>query len=332
MPPASPRVAVAVLVGCCALWGLTFPIMPVLSAALARVDVARPEGLQGDLALAATTNAWRFAWAAIVALPLAWSCLRRPGARRDLGGGLAIAACVAGGLLLQNAGLRYLLPSTSGVLTALYVLFGPLAQALVLRRRVGAATWIAAGLALGGISILAWGGDAGRTDGSHIVTPPFPFAGEALTILGSLVFTGHILAVDRFGARGEPARVALAMFVGVAVFSALIALVSGGGSLLAPEVQARLACDPTWLAAFATLVVLCTVVTMTLMNRFQPAIPPAAATVVYCLEPVFATLASLVLGQERLTTATTFGGGLVIGGMALVALRRRPAGDAHTAA
>jgi drug/metabolite transporter (DMT)-like permease len=56
------------------------------------------------------------------------------------------------------------------------------------------------------------------------------------------------------------------------------------------------------------------------MNACQPLVAPARATVIYCLEPVFALLASLGFGQETLTGLTCLGGAIVIGAALMVSL------------
>ena len=48
------------------------------------------------------------------------------------------------------------------------------------------------------------------------------------------------------------------------------------------------------------------------MNASQPHVSPAVASVVYCMEPVFATMWSVFFRTESLTALTFVGGGLVI--------------------
>ena len=45
----------------------------------------------------------------------------------------------------------------------------------------------------------------------------------------------------------------------------------------------------------ATLVTFSSVLALHMMNTFQPRVSPAIASVVYCTEPLFGTLASLAL-------------------------------------
>ena len=57
------------------------------------------------------------------------------------------------------------------------------------------------------------------------------------------------------------------------------------------------------------------------MNTFQPKVSPATASVVYCSEPLFAAMFSVLLGTERLTLLTVVGGGAVLAAVLTVAAR-----------
>ena len=117
------------------------------------------------------------------------------------------------------------------------------------------------------------------------------------------------------------------MFVTVMTLSGIVAVSAGGAKALTSVIDSQLLCNWHWLAAAAGLVILCSVLTLILMNAFQPAISAAVASVIYCLEPVCAAGFSVVLGQERLTTITVIGGGLVVAATLLLALSRNKISD-----
>jgi drug/metabolite transporter (DMT)-like permease len=312
-PPIDPRLASLVLAGCCVLWGLSFPMIALMMEGLGRHGV-------DSLAAASLGNAWRFSAAALAMLALTAASMGRLN-RRELVGGALLGLAVSLGMCLQSLGLRWVLPSVSGLITAMVVVLTPLAQALILRRAVGWPTILAAATALVGTVILTAGGASSTTAGSLTVAPPFPYAGEIITGLGTLCFTVHILLIDRFGPGTDPMRLTTVMVVCVAVACTVLALV-GQAPVFDAALLATLAGETRWLLSMLALALLCTVGALSLMNRFQPAVDPARATVIYCLEPVFALLWSLALGQERMTWATAVGGVLVIG--AALSVARRP--------
>jgi drug/metabolite transporter (DMT)-like permease len=234
-------------------------------------------------------------------------------------GGLCVGAFFSAGIVLQIVGLRFVLPSISGILTTLVVVFTPISQAWFLRRRVGAVTWCAVVIALIGTVILSLPNQAAVAQYNLVVKPPFPWFGEMLTIGCALMFTGQILTLDRIASVIDVRHLTWIMFATTAIVSMAIGLCFGGGAIFSGAVVKTLAADPLWLGATAILVVFSSAIAFHLMNVFQPRISPAAASVIYCLEPVFATAWSVLLGTEMLTMITFGGGAVVLAAVLLVA-------------
>jgi len=310
--------AVLVLGACCVFWGVSFPAMQYavhrLEAAVS--SHAEPGAMAGTVAISATFNAWRFGAAALLYGLITFPAQRGHG-RHEIAGGLWIGALFAGGMLLQVHGLRYTLPSVSGFLTALAVVFAPAAQALLLRRRVGGETWAAVAIAVGGMAMLSAADSASA--GALAQRPPVHALGEMLTVAGAVLFTGQILAVDHFGRRGNTMRLTLVMFMCTALLSLLTGLSAGGQALYRAPVLAALAADGPFIGAMLVLVVFSSVLALHLMNAYQPRVAPATATVVYCLEPVMATAFSAALGAERLLWSTAAGGAVILAAVMIVA-------------
>jgi drug/metabolite transporter (DMT)-like permease len=212
------------------------------------------------------------------------------------------------------------LPSVSAFITALAVVFAPIGQGFVLKERVGGRIWAAVALAMAGTVLLAQG-DAQQ--GTLASKPPLPYLGEALTLLGTMVFTCQIIAVDRLAPKANVARMTLIMLLAVAVANAVGGLALAGRSIYQPAVLKALALDNTFLWVMPTLVVFSTVAALHLMNIYQPRIAPAAACVVYCLEPVFGTMFSVALQTEALMRNTVFGGVVVLAAVLVVARAER---------
>lgn len=311
------RLAVALLALCCVCWGYSFPVMKVAVAAFERHLPAGGATAARELAVNATFLGWRFALAAV----LYWALTRgqqRGYSKADVRGGLAVGLAFTAGMTAQIAGLRYALPSVSGFLTALAVVFAPLGQAFVLRRRVGGLTWLAVGVAVAGIAILS----LPQPEAVKTLPPaagPLPFFGEGLTILGALLFTGQIMALDRYGQEAHPARLTLVMFVTTALASTALGALLYGKPIYNGEFLRAVTADHSFQWSMSTLIVFSSAIAMHLMNAYQPAIPPAKACVVYCLEPVFATLFSVLFQTEEPTVATVFGGAVILAAVLLVA-------------
>jgi drug/metabolite transporter (DMT)-like permease len=314
--------AVLVLVFCCVLWGWSFPTMQYASRAFDShaIGHTEPSPLE-TLGTRALLNGVRFFLAVLLYGLITWRDQRKF-ARREVLGGITVGLCFGGGMLLQVLGLAWARPSVSGFLTSLAVVFAPLAQAWILRRTVGGMVWAAVGLALAGIVLLAWPNPA-AAQGGLTTSPPLPLLGEVLTVLGSMVFTVQILAVDHYGARVNPKRLTSLMLATCSALNLAVAAGLSGGRLLLPEVLGPIAIDSTVWWSLGSLVLFSSVLAIPLMNTFQPRLSPATASVVYCSEPLFATLFSVALGAEQLTSLTLAGGGAVMVAVLLVAAQSR---------
>jgi len=348
----TPRRAVVLLALCCVAWGLSFPGMQLALAELGRVDHGHA-GVGDELARRATFNAWRFLAATALYAALTWR-RQRAGDVRAWRGGTLIGGVFALGLFLQNAGLAWCLPSVSAMLTALSVLLAPLVQRVVLRRPLPPGTLPAVALALIGCAVLGLPNPGAGAMHSVVAVPPLPLLGELLTIAGMLLFTAQILAVDHWGRSGsstsshegtsalggdatagaspgtvaparpiDPAVLTLAMFATTTLVSAAIGLAAGGGRLHSPAVVVSVLADPTFALWSAAIVLFSSVAAFHVMNRAQPILSPATASVVYCLEPLCATLWSVAVATERLTWITALGGALVTAAVLVVARRAR---------
>lgn len=307
-------VPIVMLVVCCLLWGFSFPIAQHSAAIMERA------GGSDQLATAVRPafNALRFGVAGLVYLLLTLPH-QRQFSRADLLGGASVGVFFTLGLFLQLVGLRYTTPSVSAFLTALAVVFAPLAQACILKRKVSGTMWLSVILATGGTALLSWPGADSLGANSFVEKPPIPLLGEILTVLASGMFTLQILALDRYGQSANPVRLTLIMFGVCGLLSALMACVWGGASLFSPAVLCALGGNVSFAWMFISLVLLCSLAAMHLMNKYQPLIAPAAATVIYCLEPVFATAYSGLLGAESITLLTLAGGGIILLAVLLIA-------------
>jgi len=276
-----------------------------------------------SLAIRATFNGWRFGLAALSYLLLTHSRQGRY-STSDYIGGLAVGLSFGLGIFLQILGLRYTLPSISGFLTSLAVIFAPLAQSLLFRRSVGVRTWFAVLIAVVGILILSQPNPQAASTHTVILQPPLPHLGEILTILGSLLFTAQVLSLDHFGQTANSIHLTTLMLFVCAAVNLLGGLSIAGRQLYHFSILRLLFTTPAFIAQLAILIAFSSVVALHLMNRFQPLVSAATASVIYCAEPVFVVLFSVALGSERFTTTTALGGALTLLAVLIVTLASPP--------
>lgn len=318
--PASRR-AVWALLCVTVLWGLTFVWMKQgIETAERRLG---PAGATAGIGLFMSL---RFGLAALgmLALPAVRRGLVRDrtgeherGAAR-LGvwtGGGVIGGLLLAGFLLQMFGLRGVSAPVSAFLTSLYVVFTALLTAARARRVPGLALLAGAALATFG---------AGFIQGP----PQLSFGpAEWLTVGCAFAFAVHILATEHVTLRVAPLPVTFTTFAWVTLGS-LATLAWGALGPGAPTpadlgepgaegglagALVGLALDPAFATPMLLSCLLATVLALSLMNTYQRELEPVRAAILYAVEPVWASLAALGLGQADVDRW------LVIGGVALVA-------------
>jgi len=290
------------LIGTCALWGVSFPVMKALGLQLS----ARAPGISTWF-VAATTVVLRFGLGAVL---LAISSYSRP-TKDELVQGCAIALFSAVGMLLQMDALNFSPASTSAFLTQGYIVIIPLVGALSARTWPPAKTIVCVCVSALGLSLLSGFDWVNLRLGR----------GETETLLAACSFAVQILFLDHRGYRSNRSPVVTqVMFVCVALVLAPIALFT----MRTPAEVTLLFSTPMALGLLFILCVPCTVIAFSWMNRYQPQLSASEAGIIYGAEPLFASLLSLFLpglfsglanidyANEVLGESLLVGGGLVI--------------------
>ena len=292
------------LVGCTALWALSFPAMKAL--ALTQQGVLPQSGSWFFTSLSVT---YRFGVAGVVLWLLGFRQMRTV-RRLEVEQGMLLAAFGGVGILFQMDGLAYTSASTSAFLTQGYCVFIPVWLALVHRQWPSRKTFLCIALVLAGVAVLA-----------EINLHSFRLGrGEIETLIASFLFTGQILGLNhpRYAAN-RPLCLTTVMLLGTALVSAPFACAT------APDASAWLRAydSPAACGFLGIIIVFCTLAAFMVMNIWQRHVTATEAGLVYCAEPVFASLLALFLPgifsswagihypNETLTTRLLIGGGLI---------------------
>jgi drug/metabolite transporter (DMT)-like permease len=317
-PESQHRRAILMLVLTTVFWGISFPVIKSLIA-LNRALMMDA----GSWFVTAEALAPRFLLAAalMLAVQAVWGG-RRP-ARGEIKQGIGLGVFAAGGTLFQTDGMQYTAASTSAFLTQFYAILIPIWFALRERRSPGAVIWTGCALVLLGVGVLGhfnW-----RTLGLG--------RGEWETLLSSIFFMGQILWIEkREFAGNRPASTTLVMFA----FQAVVFL--GLAAASAPHARSLVVPweSPPWVSLTLTLTVVCTIGAFWLMNTWQPRIPATQAGLIYCIEPVLASVFALFLPamfsvwasinypNELATRSLFIGGGLIMFANILVQANSKP--------
>jgi drug/metabolite transporter (DMT)-like permease len=231
----------------------------------------------------------RFATAAVVIRLLARPRILRIN-RTERRAGLFIACAMCGGYGLQATGIQTVESGRTAFISALYVPIVPMLQLLLLRRRPALRVWIGLVLACAGLFLLAGpqSGDA-------------PRLGEALVLGGAFCVACEILLIGTFAARCDPRRLAFLE----CVLLALLAL-----ALSAATREPWPAPRAGWLMPAAGLGIASAFLQVS-VNWAQRSVPPARATLIYALEPVWAGIAGALAG-EHMGAVQVIGAALIV--------------------
>lgn len=203
---------------------------------------------------------------------------------------LWVGGCLCGvalftGATLQQFGIQYTSAGKAGFITALYVIFVPLCR-LFAGKRPGKLLWGSVALAAVGMYLLCM-------DGSLALSK-----GDVLVLLGAFGFTAHILIIDHFSQKVDGVRMSCIQF-----------FVAGALSLVcmflfeAPSVPAILS---AWAPILYAGLLSCGVA-YTLQVVAQKDTDPTVASLILCLESVFAVLFGWLLLGETLSMKELLG-------------------------
>ncbi len=295
--------AIGMLILATPCWALSFPVMKALAYEQQKL---LPGG--DSWFFTALGVMIRFGISGLLMLPLAFRGGRFT--RREIEQGFLLALFGGCGILFQMDGLAYTAASTSAFLTQGYTVFIPLWVMLTTRRFPSLKVCICVMLVMIGIGVLA-----------DLDLHSFHLGrGELETILASLCFTGQILLLEqpRYAAT-RPLQFSIVMFFAMASASLLMVC------FLAPSPAAclRAYASPAACAFMGVLIVICTLIAYSIMNYWQKRVTATEAGLIYCLEPVCASVfalfmpawfslwAGIIYPNESLTTRLLIGGTLV---------------------
>jgi len=295
------------------VWGLSFPLIKTILLKQQQLVPAASSAF-----LASLIAVVRFGVAAVI---VALFCARTlpQCTRREVWQGAGLALFGGFGIILQMDGLAHTLASTSAFLTQFTCLLIPIWVASTRRTLPRMAVLISLALVLAGGAIL-----------SKFDWRQFRMGrGEAETLLAAMFFTGQILWLEKPEfAENRTSHFTVVMFVGTALIALPVAAFSAPTASAFLEAHA----DVSVLAMIGALVLLCTIGGYGLMNYWQRYVTATEAGLIYCVEPVAASLFALFLPEwlsrtarihypdEQITRELLLGGGLILAANVLIQL------------
>jgi drug/metabolite transporter (DMT)-like permease len=312
-----------------AIWGISFPLIKAIWLAQERLVPGPP-----NFFLASAATVVRFGVAGVIIALFANRTLRRL-TRLEFTQGMCLGIFGGLGILFQMDGLAHTPASTSAFLTPFYCILIPIWVACRKRALPGLAVIASVVLAGAGIATL-----------SEFNWREFKMGrGEAETLLSSIFFAGQILLLERpCYAENRATHFTVIMFATIAVLAAPVVVFT------APSAHAivRAYSSREVLALVGVLTLACTLAAYMLMNVWQPHVTATEAGLIYCVEPICASLFAVVApgrlsrfadidyANERITMNLLIGGGLITAANVLIQIeamrqRRKAVTDSRSA-
>ncbi|AKF83366.1 membrane protein [Myxococcus fulvus 124B02] len=216
--------------------------------------------------------------------------------------GALLATFLFLGFALQTWGLTFTTPSRSAFITGMCVLFVPLLTLLVFRRAPKPAALVGVAMSAAGL---------------YLLTRPAPGEGggwlnlgEMLSLGCAVAYAAHITFTERYASKEGVLGMVAVQLWGVALMSAACL----------PFVTRRVEWQPSLVMAVLVCGLLPSAFAISVQTWAQARTSAVRAAVIYALEPVFASIYSVVLGYERLGAPEAMGGGLILLGVLVAEL------------
>jgi drug/metabolite transporter (DMT)-like permease len=239
-------------------------------------------------------------------------------ARRD---SFAIAIPFTAGFVLQVYGLRETTATISAFLTSTYVLFVPLMAVALTRKAPPARLQAGVLLATAGTVLLTM---YGRIDLPAEAPARAIFGrGELYSLLCAVAFAAVVHMTDVYSRRtGAGALTLGSLVVTIALVAGGLALTSAGRAALAPaSFRATLAARGA-AGAIAYTATFGTVLALFAMYRYQRAVSPTRAAIIYAAEPAAAAAFAYLFTGEACTPLGIVGCGMILIGNLIAELRK----------
>lgn len=223
--------------------------------------------------------------------------LKATRAQWRMGGLLGVFYLTA--LVVQTIGLQYTTPGKSGFITGLSVAMVPFLYWAVARRSPGWFQVLGAFVATAGLGFLSLRGN---------LTVSW---GDALTLLGALLYGMHIMATGFFAPKVPPSTLAVTQ---MAVSTVLLVIVTPFVAHLTLALGWEAWAAILWTALSGTIYA------FFIQSWAQRYTTSTHAAVLLCFESVFAAVSGVIFGMDSVTWRMIVGASLIFTGMLIIEL------------
>lgn len=208
-------------------------------------------------------------------------------------GGISCGAALMAAGNLQQIGIYYTTAGKAGFITALYVVIVPI-FGLFMKKKIRPIIWLCVAASALGLYLLCIpaGGGFGQLNKGDIIMP-----------FCALLFAIHILIIDYFSPKVDGVKLSCIQFFVAGVLSLIFIWIDPLLGFALPTIQTVAA---SWLPILYAGVLSCGAA-YTMQVVAQADTDPTIASMILCLESVFAVLAGMVILGEAMSVREVFG-------------------------
>ena len=196
--------------------------------------------------------------------------------------------------MLQQIGMIYTTAGKAGFITALYVVLVPV-MGLVLRKKVRPLIWLCVLASAIGLYLLCMPASGGTGSINK---------GDLIVLACAVCFAVHILLIDHFSPKVDGVRLSCIQFFVAGIIAVILMLPLD--PLLGYDIPSFSQLLDVWIPILYSGVLSCGV-GYTLQIVAQADTDPTVASMILCLESVFAVIAGMIILGESMSLRETIG-------------------------
>jgi drug/metabolite transporter (DMT)-like permease len=250
----------------------------------------------------------RFTLAALIFLPFVYSHLKKTN-KKTLIAGSILGFFYFSGFTAQTIGLNLTTATKSGFITGTFVVFIPILQLIIEKRKPKWFNLFSVFLVLIGLIMLSSKGD-NVLDFIKQLGSDFNF-GDLLTLLCAILFAFQVVYVDVFTKKYDylPMVFVQLLITGLGGF-----ILSFAFSITSLE-TIRINLNTSVVTAILYTAIFASIIATVIQLKFQKTVSPTKAGIIFSIEPIFAALFAYFLLNEKISNFGLIGCVLIFTGL-----------------
>ena len=236
----------------------------------------------------------RFLIAALLLLPFVYPLFRTI-SKKQLSEGFILGVFLYIGFAVQTIGLQYTTATKSAFITGTFVLFTPILQTIIEKRVPTIGNTIGVLLVTVGIIFLSSKENSIFSIFSEL-SEGFN-VGDFLTLICAIFYAVYIVYLDKISANHNHRFLTFAQISVTGLLSVLSILLFS--SLNIEPVKIILNKEVVFAIVYTTL--FATILTTSMQTKFQQAVTPTRASIIFSMEPIFAAVTAYFFINEKLS-------------------------------